>query len=298
MEEKFDAVVVFGDTNSTLAGAIAASKIHIPIVHIEAGLRSFNMSMPEEINRIVCDQLSSLLYAPTQTAINNLTQEGFFTSKLTFPNGKQRNIFLSGDIMYDNMLYYSSMAENKTDILNHLGLTKGEFALATIHRDNNTDNPERLSAIFDALLEITKQFTIKIVIPIHPRTKKLLSLNLSPDIFNKLQKSNSILLIPPASFFEIILLEKNAQVILTDSGGIQKEAYFLQKPSVILRPETEWTEIIEQKAGIIADANKDSIIKAFESLRNSNCSYPSVFGNGQAAEFILEKMIHLLHDSC
>ena len=291
MSEKFNAVVVFGDTNSTLAGAIAASKLHVPIIHIEAGLRSFNMSMPEEINRIVCDQLSTLLFAPTQTAINNLTQEGFFTSKAAFPNGKQRNVFLSGDIMYDNMLYYSSFAEKKTDILSRLRLTKGEYALATIHRDNNTDNPERLSAIFDALLEVSKQFSIKIIIPIHPRTEKLLPLNLSPDIFDKLQKDNSILLMPPASFFEIITLEKHAQIILTDSGGIQKEAYFLKKPSIILRPETEWVEITEQKAGIIADANKDAIIKAFECLRTSNLSYPSVFGNGQAAEFMLEKII-------
>ena len=294
MKEKFDVVVVFGDTNSTLAGAIAASKIHVPIVHVEAGLRSFNMSMPEEINRIVCDQLSNLLFAPTQTAIDNLTQEGFFTSAATFPNGKPRNVFLSGDIMYDNMLYYSSMAEEKTDILNRLGLTNEEFALATIHRGNNTDNPQRLSAIFEALLEVTQQFAIKIVIPIHPRTKKSLSLNLSSAVFDKLQKNNSILLIPPASFFEIIVLEKNAQIILTDSGGVQKEAYFLKKPSIILRPETEWLEITEQKAGIVADANKEAIIKAFESLKKSDISYPSVFGNGRAAEFMLEKMIHYL----
>ncbi|MDL2262943.1 UDP-N-acetylglucosamine 2-epimerase, partial [Bacteroidales bacterium OttesenSCG-928-I21] len=139
--EKFDAIVVFGDTNSTLAGAVAASKIHIPIVHIEAGLRSFNMAMPEEINRIICDQLSTILFAPTETALRNLESEGFFSSKATFEDGKQRNIFNSGDIMYDNSLYFSSIAEEKTDILKQIELENQDFVLATIHRDNNTDNP-------------------------------------------------------------------------------------------------------------------------------------------------------------
>ena len=294
LKNKFDAIVLFGDTNSTLAGAIAASKLHIPIAHIEAGLRSFNMAMPEEINRIVCDQLSSLLFAPTQTAIDNLNKEGFSSINPTFQTQKQRKIFLSGDIMYDNSLYYSSLAEHKTDILTRLNLQKEEFILATIHRDNNTDDPKRLSNIFDALLEISNQNKLKIVLPIHPRTKKQLTANLSPNIYDRLQKSNSIIQIPPVSFFEIIALEKNAKIIMTDSGGLQKEAYFFKKPCVILRKETEWTEIVEQKAGIIADADKNAIIQAVEQLKSPTITFSPVFGDGHAANFILNEIINYL----
>jgi len=289
--EPFDAVVVFGDTNSTLAGAIAASKIHIPIVHIEAGLRSFNMAMPEEINRIVCDQLSTLLFAPTETAVKNLENEGFFSSKSIFKDGNNRQVFHSGDIMYDNSLYFAEIAEQKTDILQRLNLQNQDFVLATIHRDNNTDNPERLTAIIEALIEIAEK--TKIVLPLHPRTKKLLPENLSKEIHDKLQYNSNITIIPPASFFEILVLEKYSQLIMTDSGGLQKEAYFFKKPCVILRPETEWVEIVEQQAGIIADADKQMILSAFEKLSQSKPSFPPVFGDGRSAEFTLNKIIEV-----
>lgn len=293
--EKFDAVVVFGDTNSTLAGALAASKIHIPVIHIEAGLRSFNMAMPEEINRIVCDQLSSLLFAPTQTAMDNLKQEGFMSSKTFFSNGMKRIVINSGDIMYDNSLYYSTIADFKTDISERLKLKEQEYLLATIHRDSNTDDPVRLSAIFEAFLEIVEKYCIRIILPIHPRTQKSLSQNLSVELYNQIKNNNYISLIPPASFFEIIVLEKNAKLIITDSGGLQKEAYFFGKPCIILRTETEWVEIIEQKAGIIADANKNRIFAAFEQLKNSDIQFSPIFGNGHAAEFILEKIIETIN---
>jgi UDP-GlcNAc3NAcA epimerase len=290
INEPFDAVVVFGDTNSTLAGSIAASKIHVPIVHIEAGLRSFNMSMPEEINRIVCDQLSTLLFAPTETAVRNLENEGFFSSKAKFKDGNKRQIFHSGDIMYDNSLYFAEIAEQKTDILKRLSLENQKFVLATIHRDNNTDNPERLTAIVEALIEISEK--IKIVLPLHPRTKKLLPENLSKETFDKLQNNSNITIIPPASFFEIIVLEKHSQLIMTDSGGLQKEAYFFKKPCVILRPETEWVEIVEQQAGIIADADKQMILNAFEKLSQLKPNFPPVFGDGHSAEFTLNKILN------
>ncbi|MDO4726451.1 MAG: UDP-N-acetylglucosamine 2-epimerase (non-hydrolyzing) [Porphyromonadaceae bacterium] len=291
--ERFDAIVLFGDTNSTIAGAIAASKLHIPIVHIEAGLRSFNMAMPEEINRIVCDSLSTMLFAPTETAINNLRNEGFDNPKTRFANGKNRYIFHSGDIMYDNSLYFARIAEQKTDILQRLSLQGEQFMLATIHRDNNTDIPERLTEIVESLIEISDK-GYKIVLPLHPRTRKLLPQNLSDNNYNKLIDSPNMLIIPPVSFFEIIVLEKYSKLIMTDSGGLQKEAYFFEKPCLILRPETEWVEIIKQNAGIITDANKELILKSFDEFINVKPNFPPLFGNGKSAEFILEKILDVL----
>jgi len=289
--EKFDALVVFGDTNSTLAGAVAGAKMNIPVVHIEAGLRSFNMSMPEEQNRIVCDHLSSLLFAPTETGMKNLEREGLINSPASFANGKTRKAYNSGDIMYDNNLFFADIAETKTDIIPRLNLTDTEYILVTVHRNNNTDNPERLTSIFSALIEISETEKKQIILPMHPRTTKVLEENLCRDIFDNIQKSNYIKIIPPVSFFEMTALEKNAQMIMTDSGGVQKEAYFFKKPCVILRPETEWVEITENKAGIIADADIYKITDAYYFLSKSNPDFPPVFGNGNAAEFMLNKMI-------
>ena len=294
LQEPFHAVVLFGDTNSTLAGAIAASKLHVPIVHIEAGLRSYNMAMPEEINRIVCDDLSTLLFAPTETAMHNLEKEGFLSSPAVFANGKKRFVYHSGDIMYDNSLYYASVADEKTDILKRLGLFEGQYILATVHRDNNTDNPERLAAIFEALLHIAEQDNRQVVIPIHPRTRKILQSEVNTGLKNSLEQCDKIRFIPPASFFEMIVLEKNARIVMTDSGGVQKEAYFFRKPCVILRPETEWTEIVEHQAGIVADADKMKIIDGYNLLTHRDIRFLPVFGDGHAAEYILGKMIEQL----
>lgn len=291
--ETFDAIVLYGDTNSTIAGAVAASKLHLPIVHIEAGLRSFNMAMPEEINRIVCDNLSTVLFAPTQTAVDNLRREGFLSSKATFADGNRRHVFHSGDIMYDNSLYFARIADEKTDILRRLGLEDEKFVLATIHRDNNTDNPERLTAIAEALLEITER-GYKIVLPLHPRTKKLLPQNLSEEDYRRITSNPDILIIPPVSFFEIIVLERHASLIMTDSGGLQKEAYFFRKPCLILRPETEWVEIVEQHAGIITDADKELIVKSFDEYIDTEPQFPPLFGDGHSAEFMLDKTLDII----
>ena len=291
--ETFDAIVLYGDTNSTIAGAVAASKLHLPIVHIEAGLRSFNMAMPEEINRIVCDNLSTVLFAPTQTAVDNLRREGFLSSKATFADGNRRHVFHSGDIMYDNSLYFARIADEKTDILRRLGLEGEKFVLATIHRDNNTDNPERLTAIAEALLEITER-GYKIVLPLHPRTKKLLPQNLSEDDYRRITSNPDILIIPPVSFFEIIVLERHASLIMTDSGGLQKEAYFFRKPCLILRPETEWVEIVEQHAGIITDADKELIVRSFDEYIDTEPQFPPLFGDGHSAEFMLDKTLDII----
>lgn len=294
-EEHFDGVVLYGDTNSTLAGAVAASKLHVPIFHIEAGLRSFNMEMPEEVNRIVCDQLSSILFAPTKTAVRNLEREGFADSKAAFANGRKRVVVDSGDVMYDNSLYFSKLSGEHTSIIADLGLEHEKFILSTIHRNNNTDEPERLEAIITALLDIADKDRITVVLPLHPRTAKILPKNLSPGTYGRLGKSDLVKIIPPVSFFEIIELEKHAKLVMTDSGGVQKEAFFFERPCVILRPETEWVEIVENKAGIIADADYDRIISAYELLSDKQVAFPPLFGNGHAANRILQSIAGFLN---
>lgn len=288
LSEHYDGIILYGDTNSTLAGAVAASKIHVPIFHVEAGLRSHNMTMPEEVNRIVCDQLSSILFSPTETGVKNLKEEGFFGSKATFKNGKNRLVVNCGDVMYDNSLYFSQLSQKKCNIMNQFGLTQNGYILATIHRDNNTDNTERLTNIFRALIDIAEWEKIDVVLPLHPRTKKLLPINLATDTYARLQSSERVRLIPPASFFEIIELERNSRLVMTDSGGVQKEAFFFERPCVILRPETEWVEIVDHGAGIIADADYDKIISAYKQLSDKPVTFPRLFGDGKSAEHILE----------
>ena len=294
LSENFDGMILYGDTNSTLAGVVAASKLHIPVFHIEAGLRSYNMSMPEEVNRIVCDQLSSILFSPTQTGIDNITTEGLVDSPAKFKNGKNRKVVLSGDVMFDNSMYFANIAEQKSTILQDLQLNKKQFILATIHRDNNTDSPERLSAIFEALLEIANQNQIKVVLPLHPRTRKLLSTNLSEELYAKVTSSEFICLTDPASFFDIIMLEKYASIVMTDSGGVQKEAFFFETPCVILRPETEWVEIVNAGAGILADADKVRIVDAYNKLVGKDVHFPPLFGDAHASEKILSNIIEYL----
>ncbi len=291
--EKPDFLVVYGDTNSTLAGAVAAAKIHIPIAHIEAGLRSFNKSMPEEINRIMCDHASTLLFSPTQTGFNNLVNEGFNPNKKAPYTPDNPGIFHCGDVMYDNSLYFKTIADKKSTVLEDNGLKDKPFILATIHRDSNTDVPERLSSIFSALLTISEKENMEIVLPLHPRTSKLMESNLSGDLYNKVKDSQWLKLIPPVSFLDMIVLESNCKLVMTDSGGVQKEAYFFKKPAVILRSETEWKEIVDEGCGIIADADKEKIIEAFEFFNDGNrkLSFPDIFGDGQAATFICQTLL-------
>jgi UDP-GlcNAc3NAcA epimerase len=290
IKEQPDFIVLYGDTNSTLAGAVAAAKIHVPIVHIEAGLRSFNKAMPEEINRIVCDHCSTLLFTPTKAGLDNLKHEGFPMDNdgpYTIDNPK---VYHCGDIMYDNSLHFANIAEEKTDIIQRLELAGKPFILATIHRDSNTDQPERLSAIFSALIRLSKE--CQVVLPLHPRTSKLLNTNLREELREQIFNSPNIRLIPPVSFLEIIALERHAQLVMTDSGGVQKEAYFFKKPGIILRPETEWVEIVETGNAILADADENRIIQAWKHFKdNPPTAFPEIFGDGHAAEFMLEKML-------
>lgn len=292
INEKPNAIVLYGDTNSTLAGAIAASKIHVPIVHIEAGLRSFNKAMPEEINRIMCDHASTLLFSPTKTGFQNLVTEGFKTNANKPYSANNPKIYHSGDVMYDNSLHFSEIAEQKSDIISKHNLIKDKFILATIHRNNNTDEPVRLNALFNALYNISEENKLDVLLPLHPRTAKLLEQNLDKNLFEKINSSTYFKIIPPASFLEMIALEKNCKIVMTDSGGVQKEAFYFEKPCVILRPETEWVELVECGTAIITDANEQKIVEAFKMLTTkSNMSFPKLYGDGKAAEFICKEIV-------
>src|ERR1051326_17063 len=292
IKEKPHCIVLYGDTNSTLAGAIAAAKMHVPVVHIEAGLRSFNKSMPEEINRIACDHVSTLLFSPTQTGYNNLLLEGFKENNAAPFSIDNPKIYHCGDVMYDNSLFFSTIAGKRTGILDKLSLEQGEFILATIHRNNNTDDPARLSALFHAMNLISLRDKIRIVLPLHPRTAKLLQQNLPSQLYDEVKKNPLLSILPPASFLEMIALEKNCKLVMTDSGGVQKEAFFFQKPCIILRPQTEWLELVECGTAIIADADEKRILGAYDELsQRKGMKFPPIFGDGKAAEFICGKIL-------
>ncbi len=294
IKENPDCIVVYGDTNSTLAAALAASKLQIPIIHIEAGLRSYNKSMPEEINRIVCDHTATLLFSPTISGYNNLIKEGFKINNAPTYNSDNPKIYHCGDVMYDNSLYFSDIAEQKTNVLKNNNLQKDEFVLATIHRNNNTDNPIRLNSLFNSLHKTALKNKIKILLPLHPRTSKLLKKNLSRELYDAIQLNTYMKTIPPVSFLEMIALEKNARLIVTDSGGVQKESYFFKKPCIILRMETEWVELVNCGAAMLVDADEKKFSEAFEHFsKEKKINFTNLFGDGKAAEFICEEI--LLH---
>ena len=293
-EEHYDGVILYGDTNSTLAASVAASKLHVPIFHIEAGLRSYDMEIPEEVNRCVCDQLSSILFAPTQTAVDNLEKEGYRNIPMLMYGGRKRLVINSGDVMYDNSMYFSRIADEKSKLMDTLGLEPKKFILSTIHRNNNTDDPKRLNAIFNALLDVSETYDMKVVLPLHPRTRKLMPKNMSSELMDRLNNSRHIKVIEPASFFDIIELEKNAKVVVTDSGGVQKESFFFETPTVIMLHETPWVEIVENNAGICVDADYDRIMDAYRKLSTKDVKFPKLFGDGHAANKILNEIIEYL----
>ena len=245
LKEKPDVVLVYGDTNSTLAGALAAKKLHIKLVHVEAGLRSFNRDMPEEINRIATDSISDLLFCPTQKAVDNLKKEGH--------PSRYSKVLLSGDIMKDATLLYTKMARDRSDIIAKLTLNNEPFVLATVHRQENTDRLENLRSILMALDKINKDQ--KVIVPLHPRTRK---------IIERHALSSSVTFIDPVGYFDMLQLLSHCQMVITDSGGLQKEAYFNKKPCIILRNDSEWVELIANGYAILAGGNADKIIAAFE----------------------------------
>ncbi len=290
--EQPDFMIIYGDTNSTLAAAVAASKIHVPVVHIEAGLRSFNKKMPEEINRILSDHVSTYLFPPTQTGLDNLKKEGFRVDNRPPYTIDRPGVFNVGDVMYDNTLFFSKVADKNTDILEKEGLQKKQFLLVTLHRNTNTDDAARLNAIFRALLEIAKSGNENLVLPLHPRTAKQMEILLEVELRREISSNPAILLLPPVSYLEMIQLEKYAKLVLTDSGGVQKEAYFLKTPCLILRAETEWVEIVESGAAVLCDADETRILDAYRYfMSNPESSFQTIYGDGNAAEKILNLLL-------
>ncbi len=260
-DEKPDALVIYGDTNSTIAGALAAKKMHIKVVHIEAGLRSFNMKMPEEINRILTDRISDLLSCPTQTAIDNLNNEGFENLPILIEK--------HGDIMKDAVGYYSQVSSEKSSIIKDQKLEKNGFVLATIHRQENTDDVNKLTSIFSALEEIHKDQPV--VLPLHPRTKAILK---------KHAIHPNITLIDPVGYYSMLELLKNCSMVVTDSGGLQKEAFFNKKHCIIAREETEWIELVTNGFAKIAGSNIEEITSAFKAFKNSDKDFlMELYGN-------------------
>jgi UDP-GlcNAc3NAcA epimerase len=270
LKERPDYVMVYGDTNSTLAGALAAQKLHINVIHVEAGLRSFNMQMPEETNRILTDRISSLLFCPTEQAVSNLKTEGF--------ENFDCQIFLSGDVMLDCALYYAGKTTKLSPLLKNMDLKSQEFLLCTIHRAENTDDQDNLKQIIRALNNLSRKY--RIILPLHPRTKKIIeskkfSLSFDP--------------IEPVGYLEMLHLIQHSQLVITDSGGLQKEAYFFGKFCVTLRDQTEWIEFVNADVNVLTGADSSKIIDSVELF--SNKVFPpksSLYGDGNAAERICE----------
>ena len=293
IKENPDCVILYGDTNSTLAGAVSASKLHFPVIHIEAGLRSFNKTMPEELNRIISDHSSTLLFAPTNAAFKNLMSEGFRPENSPPYTINNPKIYLTGDIMFDNALFFAKLAEKKKgELLNRLSIEKDNFVLVTIHRDMNTDETERLSDIFVTLKSLAEEKQIKHIMPLHPRT--IISLkNRLPDLYKDLSNSKYISIIPPVSYLEMILLEKQCRMIITDSGGVQKESHFFKKPCIVLRKETEWIELVTNGTARLVDADPVKIREEFLNFvdLHPGLEYPGFYGDGKTAEFILSEIL-------
>jgi UDP-N-acetylglucosamine 2-epimerase len=274
-QERPDCLLVYGDTNSTLAGALAAAKLHIPVAHIEAGLRSFNRKMPEEVNRVLCDHVSNWLFCPTQSSVTNLEKEGI-----------TQGVEYVGDLMYDGMLYYQKKASQT--ILDSLSIKPNQYILSTIHRAENTDNPDRLKAILQSLGEAADAIGT-VILPLHPRTRKILSEQIFPI-------SDSIQVIEPAPYLETIALLQNARAIMTDSGGMQKEAFFLQTPCLTLRDETEWVETINCGSSKLVGADRIKTRQVLDQLFSKEWKpnfSAKPYGMGKAADSIVMSLVKI-----
>lgn len=295
IKEKPQLVLVYGDTNTTLAGALAASKLHIPVAHIEAGLRSFNKSMPEEINRIGCDHVSTLLFSPTKTGLDNLVREGFDPGTLPPYHIDKPGIYHCGDVMFDNVLYFSHIAEKKSHIIETLCLEGKDFILCTLHRPQNTDNASRLNKIMNTLNGISRENQALFILPLHPRTAKMLPQLLEAKLLESIENNPFFNITAPMAYFDMLMLENRCQMMITDSGGVQKESYFFRKPCLVLRPESEWKEIIELGTAVIVDDDTEMIRDTFYRFQKEPPqNFPPVFGDGKAAEFILHEFVKFL----
>lgn len=280
--EKPDVTLVYGDTNSTLAGALAAVKLHVPLAHVEAGLRSFNMWMPEEVNRILTDRISNWLFCPTDTAVSNLQKEGFCNGGTSGPFQGQQLVRNVGDVMFDAVLFYREIAHPTDKVASLTGEMKERFYLATIHRAENSDDPVRLRNIVQSLNSISK--TTPVVLPLHPRTRK------------SLEASNLLLQniywLEPVGYFDMVTLLANCKGVFTDSGGIQKEAFFFYKPCITLREETEWIELVENGFSTLVGADIEKIFEAERNIGNQNLDYSKpLYGAGDAGKKIVQILL-------
>lgn len=275
-EDRPDWVLVYGDTNSTLAGALAAAKLHVRVAHVEAGLRSFNRAMPEEVNRVLTDHISELLFAPTAAAVNHLAKEGIDPT----------SVFQVGDVMYDAAVAFGRLADEHSHVLETLSLEPGSYVLATVHRAENTDNPARLRAIFEGLGEASRRQPV--VLPLHPRTRGMLAKA-------GIAAPQALRVVDPVGFLDMMMLEKHARLIATDSGGVQKEAYFHRVPCVTLRAETEWVELIEAGANRLAPPHDaQAIARAVEdglATPASAFARDDLYGKGDAAQKIAGRLV-------
>jgi UDP-GlcNAc3NAcA epimerase len=280
MDDRPDWVLIYGDTNSTLAGALVASKLHIPIAHVEAGLRSYNRRMPEEINRVVADHLSDKLFCPTEGSVDNLAREGI-----------TKGVSLVGDVMLDAFLFYRTMqsqegAHSSSALLGRLGIEPKGYCLATVHREENTDDQTTLASILEALAEISASRK-PVLFPMHPRTRKKLDASGMARLSGK-----GLQMIDPVGYLDMIALESNAFAVITDSGGVQKEAFFSQVPCITLRKETEWVETVQSGWNVLAGTEKDRIIGAFDAITAARAQGPPpLYGNGKAARNIIGELV-------
>lgn len=309
LKEKPDLVMVVGDVNSTLAAALAAVKLHIPVAHVEAGLRSYDRQMPEEINRISTDHISTFLFCPTGTAVKNLQKEGLINvvndgklipnnASLIMPHSSPSTAYSPlvanvGDVMYESVLYNLEIAKEKSKILQSLNLDPHSYILVTVHRAENTDSPERLKSIFDSFMELSKRGE-KLIIPLHPRTEKALA-QISVNSINYLC-NNGLKVIKPVSYLDMLVLESNAKLIMTDSGGIQKEAYFFKVPCLTLRDKTEWVETVKSGWNLLVGTDKEKILKITLDNFSPLALYNSrnIFGDGKTGERIVRILSNFL----
>lgn len=277
LEEKPDYLMVYGDTNSTIAGALAAKKLKIKVVHIEAGLRSFKIDMPEEINRILTDRISDFLFCPTDTAVQNLLNEGISVNS-------GFHVIQNGDVMQDAAMYYAQNSANRSNVIRKYGLSGIDFVLCTIHRQENTDNIERLIVIIEALNEI--QRCQNVIVPLHPRTRKIVENN---------NLKIDFLIIEPVGYFDMLELLKGCNMVLTDSGGLQKEAYFFNKYCITMREETEWVELVHNNFNVLAGANVDSIVNTYQMFLNKPfIKNIELYGGGKASDLICETLENIV----
>lgn len=274
LAEKPDWLLIYGDTNSTLAGALAAAKLHIPVAHVEAGLRSFNMKMPEEVNRIISDRVSSLLFCPTSAAVLNLAAEGI-----------SDNVHNVGDVMYDVALFYRNKAGENSTALSRFGLVPKDFALATCHRAENTNDPDRLRGILVGLAQVAARMPV--VLPLHPRTRKLVADYGLGEWLNRLTVTD------PLPFLDMVALEQAAALVLTDSGGVQKEAFFYEVPCITMRDETEWVETVDAGWNRLVSADADRIVQAAEEALSGRVARHAAapYGDGHASEKIVAHLL-------